>query len=470
MVSKESALLKNTLLFSVGNMGAKVLMLIIVPIYSFYVSVEQMGQYDLLNTYASLFAPISCMGIYEGIYRWLLDSKISKGTVIKNGYIITAICLAIFDVIAVIVLNKIRFEFIWEIILLINVSALYSTVQFTTRGLRNNRLYAVQGIIYSVIMVLAICVFVIWQKMQARGLMLSMITAYSGTSLFLIITQRIPSMCFRSDKGIDYNQINHFLRYSAPMVPNSIAWWMVSASNRVIINMNIGDAANGIFAVANKFPSIVAMLSTFFYQAWQEQAISEYNSEERDSYYTSIFNLYVRILFSLVIVAIPATKLIIMYFMDSQYSEAWRYSGLLYLAGVVNAFAGFYGTGFLSVKKTRGALTSTILGAVVNILITCALISGTGLYAACLGSLIGNAAIWIYRIFQTRKLFTIRIDAPAFAKFFGLSLLAMGLLNFVEGWLLFGFTCAVGILICAMNRDILRKMLVKVAAAARRAN
>ena len=53
--NKEKDLVKNTLLFTVGNAGAKLLMLIIVPLYTYYVSTEQMGQYDLVNTYVGLF-------------------------------------------------------------------------------------------------------------------------------------------------------------------------------------------------------------------------------------------------------------------------------------------------------------------------------------------------------------------------------------------------------------------------------
>ena len=63
--NKEKNLIKNTLLFTVGNVGAKLLMLIIVPLYTYYVSTEQMGQYDLVNTYVNLFSPVACLAILK---------------------------------------------------------------------------------------------------------------------------------------------------------------------------------------------------------------------------------------------------------------------------------------------------------------------------------------------------------------------------------------------------------------------
>lgn len=80
--NKENILIKNTLLFTLGNVGAKLLMLIIVPLYTYYVSTEQMGQYDLVNTYVGLFSPLVCLALYEGMYRWLLDKNTLDGDIL----------------------------------------------------------------------------------------------------------------------------------------------------------------------------------------------------------------------------------------------------------------------------------------------------------------------------------------------------------------------------------------------------
>lgn len=214
--------------------------------------------------------------------------------------------------------------------------------------------------------------------------------------------------------NVDKKLAKDLIKYSLPIVPNNIAWWLVSASNRIVINWGIGDTANGIYAISMKFPTLVNMLSTFFYQAWQEQAISEYDSEERDAYYTKIFNIYVKVLLAGIIGLLPLTKFIIVCFMDSSYHDAYQFVGLLYLSSVFNAFAGFYGTGYLSTKKTMGALTTTMWGAIANVVLTIILINTAGLYAAAFGSMVGNVIIWVMRIVQTRKYFNIKIEWKAF--------------------------------------------------------
>lgn len=411
--NKEKNLIKNTLLFTVGNAGAKLLMLIIVPLYTYYVSTEQMGQYDLVNTYVGLFSPLACLALHEGMYRWLLDANTKDKDILKTGLIASLFSVAVFDVIAFVVLRIIGYVYLPEFILLVTTAAFYTIAQFITRGLRNNRVYAVQGIVYSVVLILCNVVLVIWLRMQARGLLLSMAIAYIVTIVFIAAVQRLARNYVIPGK-IDKTLATDLIKYSLPIVPNNIAWWLVSASNRIVINWGMGDAANGIYAISMKFPTLVNMLSTFFYQAWQEQAISEYDSKERDAYYTKIFNIYVKVLLTGIIALLPVTKFIIVYFMDSSYHDAYQFVGLLYLSSVFNAFAGFYGTGYLSTKKTIGALTTTMWGAIANVVLTVVLINTAGLYAAALGSMIGNAVIWVTRIIQTRRYFSIKVDWKAF--------------------------------------------------------
>lgn len=411
--NKEKDLIKNTLLFTVGNAGAKLLMLIIVPLYTYYVSTEQMGQYDLVNTYVGLFSPLACLALHEGLYRWLLDAKTKNTDILKTGLLAAFIAVAGFDVIAWIFLKVTNYTYLPEFILLVTATSFYTIAQFITRGLRNNKIYAIQGIVYSVALILCNLVLVIWLRLQARGLLLSMAIAYIVTVVYMVVVQHLVRD-YVVPGNVDNDLAKDLIKYSLPIVPNNIAWWLVSASNRIVINWGMGDAANGIFAISMKFPTLVNMLSTFFYQAWQEQAISEYDSKERDAYYTKIFNIYVKVLFAGIVALLPLTKFIIVCFMDPAYHDAYLFVGLLYLSSVFNAFAGFYGTGYLSIKKTMGALTTTMWGAIANVVLTVILINFAGLYAAAFGSMVGNVIIWVMRIKQTRKYFNINIEWKQF--------------------------------------------------------
>lgn len=412
MVSKEEKLIKNTMLFSVGNLGSKVLVLLIVPFYTYFVSIEQMGQYDVLNTYVGLFAPLACLTVYEGIYRWLLERDSNKNEIIKTGVSVIFLIMILFDALAFLFFSFWKFEYSIDFILLIDATVIYTTTQFLTRGLRNNKVYALQGVIYSISLVLSNIVFVILLRYQARGLILSMIIAYLLSTLYMILSQRLTSYFFRGNKS---NLLaGKLLMYSVPMVPNNIAWWLVAASNRIVINLSLGLSANGVFAIAMKFPTVVNLLSTFFYQAWQEQAITEYDSKERDEYYSKVFNSYSKILLSGILVLLPITKVVIVFFMEKAYVSAQNYVGILYLSSVFSALAGFYGTGYLSSRKTMGALYTTGIGAAVNVALCFILVTPLKIVGVAIASLCGNLIIMFSRVIQTKQFFHIKINIKEF--------------------------------------------------------
>ena len=461
MASKEKTLIKNTLLFSVGNAGSKLLMLIMVPLYTYFVTVEQMGQYDVVHTYVGLFAPFSCLAINEGIYRWLLnEDQKNDENVLRSGLTVSALFVAIFDVLAAILLVLIHYQYTVEFILLVTTQSIYTLAQFITRGLRNNKIYAFQGIVYVVALVICNLIMVIWLKWQARGLLYSMIIAFIVTTLYMCIVQHLVTNYIIKGKH-DKELVKDLIKYSLPMVPNNVAWWLVSASNRVVINWSIGDAANGIYAVAMKFPTLVNMLSTFFYQAWQEQAITEYSNEERDAYYTKVFRFYSKLLLSGIVLLFPVTKFIIIYFMDPSYHDAYLYVGFLYLSGVFNAFSAFYGTGYLSTKKTGGAFTTTVIGAIANVAITFVLIYLIGLYAAVIGSMVANLIIWVLRIIQTRKYFHIKLDILSLVSMIALNAVGIVILTFSNLPMLLITQVIYGGIFLFVNKDMILKVVGK---------
>lgn len=461
MQSKENNLIKNTLIFSIGNAGSKLLMLIMVPLYTYFVSTEEMGQYDVVHTYVGLFAPFSCLAINEGIYRWLLnENKQNKNNVLRSGITMVALFVLLFDIIAYVLLSAIDYKYTLEFVLLIATQSMYTLAQFVTRGLRNNKVYAFQGLIYIVVLIICNLIFVVWQRWQARGLLYSLVIAFVITTLYMCFVQHLfTNYIFKgkNDKALSIQLI----KYSLPMVPNNVAWWLVSASNRIIINLQINDSANGIYAVAMKFPTLVNMLSTFFYQAWQDQAITEYSSKERDAYYTKIFGFYTKLLLSGIVALFPVTKFIIIYFMDPSYRDAYLYVGFLYLSGVFNAFSAFYGTGYLSTKKTGGAFTTTIIGAVVNVVITFVLVNYLGLYAAAIGSMTANLIIWILRIIQTKKYFRIDLQKKNIIMLILYNILGIVILNYSNLLLLLITQVLYIAVFLFVNQDIVMSVLGK---------
>ncbi len=87
------------------------------------------------------------------------------------------------------------------------------------------------------------------------------------------------------------------IKYSIPLIPATIFWWITNVSNRFIVAYVLGSEANGIYAVSYKIPTIIVLISNIFMDAWQMSAVTEENRLSRQKFFSKVFNIYQSILF-----------------------------------------------------------------------------------------------------------------------------------------------------------------------------
>lgn len=447
--------------YFVANFGAKILLLIIYPAYTYVICPEELGTYDLIISTLSLVYPIIIFSINEAVFRWLLDETGSKQIeIIAVALKITLRNIAVFDILFLLIQTIIQSRYGWYILGVINAGAVYPVLQQIARGLRKNRLFAVSGLLYAVMLVLSNAILVFGCDLGVEGLLLSQLFAYMSSCIFLILS--IKALRLKWWRAVVSQKTKaEMTRYSLMLIPNSCCWWIMNASDRYLIRFFLGNAANGIYAIAHKFPSVLNIVTTVFSFAWQEQAITEYASNDRNEYYSRIYRYYYLFLFSICLLLLPITKLFVIFFVESDYSSAWQYSAQLYLGSIFLALASFLGTGYLSAKNTAGSMLTSIAGAIVNIISDLILLPLIGLEAAAISTALGNVSIWMARWIQTGKYFKIRMNWPEFVFLIAL--------NIIWGFLIRYTTLLIDLLLIIIavaviffvNKDLIQNLLKK---------
>ena len=102
-------------------------------------------------------------------------------------------------------------------------------------------------------------------------------------------------------------------------------WWLVNALNRPIMETYVGLHGIGLFAVANKFPGIIAMIFTIFVSSWQISVLEEYGKDGYASFYNKIFRGVLLILLVLLVIVTFISKWLVSFFTSSDYLDAWIY-------------------------------------------------------------------------------------------------------------------------------------------------
>lgn len=413
-LKEQKSLLNLTILYSIGNFSSKIISFVLVFFTTFYLSKEDVGAYDLILITLSLLSPFVTFQLTDAALRWLLSDDTVENR--KNVFSTISVVLVISHLLLYIFMYVYNYyfpiKFFNLLLVLVFCQSIYLFFLQFIRGLSKNGLYVWAGIIYTLIYVgLAILALTVL-NFKVEGLLYSNILAGIMMSFVLLIAGKLYSFFDLNHTSIKFSK--DLLRYSTPLIPNSLSWWAISSANRYIILMYLGAAANGIFAIAYKLPTILLMIVNVFYLAWQEKAILSYEREDRDEYYSKVLKDYIRILFSLSILIVAANKIALSFMVSKEFFDAWQYTPLLLLSIIFSSIAGFYGTGYLSSKKTKGAFTSSIFGGIVTVGLSFLLIPRFGLFGASWAIVLGYLVLMLIRIYQTKNFFKIKFPINYF--------------------------------------------------------
>lgn len=412
---KNIDLFKGMIVYAIGNFGTKILSFLIVPLYTYYITTEDMGTYDLLITTVNLLAPIVTLQISDAAYSWIMREKDVEDICIKSTFQILIFNTIVSSLIIIGVNQIYNIPYCMEFILVLASSNALAIAQKILRGIKKQKLFAASGIIYTFIFlslnVIQICIF----DLGVKGLFISAIAANILALVIIMILEKKLRTCLIDT--IDLKLIKKMLAFSTPLIANQLSWWVINSSDRYIITFFLGKAANGIFSIAYKFPTILQMILNLFNTAWQDISIVD-NDVEQGTYYSEIFKQLYKISFMILLPLVPITKIAIELIVENSYKSAASYISFLYLGTIFQAFSSFYGVGYLKSKNTKQASLTSIYGAVVNAVVNLALIKFIGLQAAAISTFLGFFVMWLIREKQNRKELGISIDRAHFAKVF----------------------------------------------------
>ncbi|MDT6965526.1 lipopolysaccharide biosynthesis protein [Lactiplantibacillus pentosus] len=439
-------LFSNSAIFAIGNLGSKMITFVMVPLYTRYLTTSQYGQSDVLSTIVSLLTPILTLSIIDAVFRFAIDKASDNRQVLTNGIYISlisaVICLLLSPIIA-------RFHYGIYVCVLTYASAIESMFQQFARGIGRSKLYASTGILMTIITVISNIIMIVLFGWGLNGYLASMLIAQIGGLLYLLIA-------LKAWRYISFNNINkslaiQMLIYSVPLIPNAVSWWLSNSANKIFIALMIGASANGIYAVANKIPSLISVFYTIFTQAWQISAVEEFKSKDVGKFFSTVLSATMSVLFIGVALLTLLSKILVYILSTPDYYSAWQIVPWLSLAVLYSCVSSFIGTVYTSSMKTGQLLSTTMAGAVINVLMNLIMIPVMGVVGAGVGAAVSFAIVSVLRLRESRRFIYISVNWRLVTASQILILIELGLM-FVFSNLWVGFALAtVFLLIVVIN-------------------
>ena len=410
-MNKKKQLAKNTLIIFFGRVCTQLISYLLLPLYTSYLVTSEYGIVDLIHTYITLLVPIITLELEMSVFRFLIDSRgKEKDTkvLMSNNFYILGISLTIFSVLYLIFTNYVTVPFRFLILFAIIVCVLSGNFLQIARGFGKTIDYSISCILTGVTTIVSNIILICYFHRGAEGMVFSMALANMICALYLFFRCRMYSY-------IDFSLVDKILikdmnRYSIPLIPNGISWWVVNASDRSIIAFVFGAGANGLYAISNKFPTIISSLTGVFNLSWSESAALHINSPDRDEFFSDITNTVIKLFTSMGAGMIACMPFIFPLFIHPQYNEAYQYIPFLVLGTVFNVALCLYSQVYLAKKLSEKVAFTAVLGAIINIVINVLFIRKIGLYAAALSTAISYFIMMVYRHIDLKKYINITIE------------------------------------------------------------
>lgn len=401
--NKYNTLLSNTLLISMGTFGSKILVFLMVRFYTGYLTPSDYSTADLITQTANLLFPIISVGIADGVFRFVMDSESDKKSVLTLGFwCITVGALAFAVIIPLLGLVDDFKGYVWLIVVYTLASCYHSLCVYYLRGIGKTALFALQGIINTALVIILNVLFLAVFGIGITGYVLSVVLADTLSTLFLVFKEKMwRDFTLHPQKGI----LKPMLKYSIPLIPTTIFWWITSVSNRYMVNEIIGSDANGLYAVAYKLPTILTLVSTMFMQAWQYSAVAEDegNREEHAKFFGTVWRSFQAVMFLAASGVIAFTKVAMKLLTSDEFYDSWKYVPLLSVAMVFTAFASFTGTVYTLNKKSVMSFLTAFIGASSNVILNLALIPTLGVQGAAIATVASYLLVFIVRCISVKR-------------------------------------------------------------------
>lgn len=439
LLNKYKHLVKNTLIFAMGTFSSKILVFVLMPIYTRCLTTEEYGIVDLVIQTANFLFPLVTVGITNAIIRFGVDRSYRKNDVFTTGLLSMIAGFIVFACFSPFLgfINGVG-DYLWLLIIYVFTSCLRSICSNFVRSKGATKLYAFDGFLSTLTNCLFTILFLIGFHWGISGYLASIIFSDTLSILFLFFAgDLLRNIRIR---GMNPYTMVAMIKYALPLIPTNVFWWIVAISDRYVITFMLVDglAAAGLYASSYKIPTILMLVSTIFMDAWQVSAIKEHKQKDRAQFFSQIFNAFQSVMFLSSALLIPFSKVFTMILVSDKFYESWRYIPFLVLANAFCCMVNFIGSVYMVEKRSVATLVTTIIGAVANIAMNFCFIPLFGIQGAAIATFLSYFLVFVIRAIHTRQFIRIRFNIMKFGlNTILITLQSILMITEVPGWILY---------------------------------
>ena len=189
---------------------------------------------------------------------------------------------------------------------------------------------------------------------------------------------------------------------------------------------NLGIGQNGVLSAAYKFSSVYITIYNIFNMTWTESAALHINDEDSSQFMSKTINIVLKLFTAICFGIIACMPFIFPIMINVKFADAYNQIAILMLSSLFNVLVGLLSVIYIAKKDTKAVAKTSIMAAIINLVVNLGLINFVGLYAASISTLAAYFIMSVYRLHDVKKYVKVVID-----KKFALSATLVGIIIFV---------------------------------------
>ncbi|WP_404405192.1 lipopolysaccharide biosynthesis protein [Jeotgalibacillus malaysiensis] len=385
---------KNSILYTVGAMLTPLVGLIMLPIYTNYLSPSEYGVMTTVQTLVGmlqLFLLLSLHGAVTRFYYDFLDNPQKQKEYLGSIYIFTLIFSLVLSVILILFkesIGSLLFQnipvdpYYYYLIGIAWVSALSTLPMALFRAQEKAGLFVIINLIKAVSIMSLSAYLIIVKGLGAESALIAHLIV---TFVIVIITFLMQRKSLTWSLNISF--VKQSLIFSIPLLPHVASGWIISSSDRVILEKFVSLDEIGLYALAVQ----VSLVLSLFYTSVNNALVPRYTrlrKENKDIEGDKLLKIFSRIIIIFGSISIPVAMIAIYLFTSNEFQGALIFIPFLLIGQIIRGFYFIPVAKLFYVKKTKSIATSSTIAAIVSILINITLIPFIGIYGAVITAIL----------------------------------------------------------------------------------
>jgi O-antigen/teichoic acid export membrane protein len=414
MKSRLLSLASDSAVYGLADVISRFLTIFLVPIYTRLFTPEDYGVLSLVNSSLAVVAIFVVLALDNSAHRWYWDTDDDldrRRTLASWAWcqmsVATFFGAAVFlaaGLLARTIVHRPETTVYFQLAgLALPLTVLSKVATSWLRMQRRPWATTFYSLGTSLVIIGATLVLVVMMRWGLAGIFVGQIIAYAvATVVGALLLKSWISPAF-----VDVSRLREMLRFSLPMIPGGLAYWVVTFADRYFVEAYRDASEVGLYSVGSAIAAVVALVTGAFQMAWGPFAFSIHTQPNARQTYADAFLVYLWLGVGLSAGASLFAPEALRVLTTSQYAGAASVVGMLALSYVMIGLTYIAATGPGIAKRSGPTGVAMAGAAILNIVLNFAFVPTYGKLGSAVATLISQTVTPAYLFYRSQQIYPI---------------------------------------------------------------